>query len=219
MKKVFCVLMIAFWLTACATTDDKTKTRGQGAGLGALIGAAAGGAIGYATGGEEGALKGAAIGAAAGAVGGLLYANHVVNQKEKYADKEKWLDACIAQAKSVNEQTLTYNQQLRNDLAKLDLQINALVAEYQQKKSKTAEYKRKEKYVVEKYNEANENLKRAKDEVKLQKHALAEARNEKEISREKIQKMENEIESLENSVAKLDQTTQSLAGSVNNLPT
>lgn len=219
MKKGICCLLVVFWLAGCANMNDQTKTKAQGAGFGAAAGAAAGAIAGYLLDGEKGAIKGAGLGAAAGGIGGYFYGNHVANQKQKYADKEKWLDDCIAEAEAVNSQTRAYNQRLEREIYAINQEVLALKAEYRSKRSKTASYQKREKNVLAIYEQAQKNLKRAQGEVTIQKQALASARNEQKISKNKIKQMETEIANLERSVQELDRTTQQLAGSVNQLPT
>ncbi len=66
-KKLAAVLLIAFALSACQTTDTQRR-----AGTGTIMGAAGGAAIGAIAGN---AGLGAGIGAGVGLLGGLLYDN------------------------------------------------------------------------------------------------------------------------------------------------
>lgn len=93
----------------------KTTTTVQGAALGALAGAAVGALVALAAG--KNVAAGAAIGAGAGLVTGLFAGVYVANQKEKYANNEAYLDACIAEARQYNEAAARSNEDL-------DTQIN-----------------------------------------------------------------------------------------------
>lgn len=84
MRKDFCViviLVVAFAVSGCATTQDKfgnRKTRMvEGAGIGAAVGAVAGGIIGHQSGNTA---AGAAIGGAAGAAGGAAIGAQIDKQ-------------------------------------------------------------------------------------------------------------------------------------------
>lgn len=93
----------------------KTATSIQGAALGALAGAAVGALVALAAG--KNVAAGAAIGAGAGLVTGLVAGVYVANQKEKYANDEAYLEACIAEARQYNEAAARSNEDL-------DTQIN-----------------------------------------------------------------------------------------------
>ena len=102
----------------CANiANDRTRTQTEGTLAGAGIGALLGAGIGAATGGSRGALAGALIGATVGGVAGLAYGTSVANKKEEYASEEAWLEACLNEAKSVNQQAAAANSRLRTNLA------------------------------------------------------------------------------------------------------
>ena len=83
----------------CASTSDGQLAQTQGAVIGVL----------------GGGLVGAAIGG--------IYGTHVANRKSKYKSTEEWLDACIAQAESKHKEAIAYNQQLGNQLARLQKDV------------------------------------------------------------------------------------------------
>jgi len=106
----------------CAATQDGQMAQAQGTGIGALLG----GIAGYAIGGDA---TGALVGAAIGGTGGFLYGTHIANKKAQYANAEAWLDACIAEARTTNQNAIAKQQQLRNQLAALETRAkNAKVA-------------------------------------------------------------------------------------------
>lgn len=70
MKKLVCLMVLAGFLSACATDPYTGESKVAKTAWGTGIGAAAGAGIGALIGGEKGALIGAGIGAATGAAGG-----------------------------------------------------------------------------------------------------------------------------------------------------
>ena len=90
-----------FW-TGCATVSKK---QGEDDGLlsagvmGGLIGMAAGLGIGAAAGGGKTALWAAGAGLACGLITGVVWKKHIVLQRAKYAEEEKYFAACLEDAK------------------------------------------------------------------------------------------------------------------------
>lgn len=70
MKKLVCLMVLAGFLSACATDPYTGESKVAKTAWGTGIGAAAGAGIGALIGGKKGALIGAGIGAATGAAGG-----------------------------------------------------------------------------------------------------------------------------------------------------
>ncbi len=70
MKKLVCLMVLAGFLSACATDPYTGESKVAKTAWGTGIGAAAGAGIGALVGGKKGALIGAGIGAATGAAGG-----------------------------------------------------------------------------------------------------------------------------------------------------
>ena len=201
MKIATCTLLLPAFFAGC--TDSQT-TKAQGAGLGAVIGAVGGAALGYAIDGGDGAAAGALIGAGAGAIGGFAYGSHVANKKARYASQEDYLDACIAAAGNMNQQVASYNQSLANDIAKLKQQNAALASSGAQKSQKLA-YK---KTVAAKHQEANKNLARVTDEIRIQSTVL---QNESKASQAKISQLNSQIANLKQQKASLQTMSNQLA--------
>jgi hypothetical protein len=179
MKRLFSVLialpLVLSLVTGCATTD-RTRTQGEGTMVGAAAGALLGGLIGAATGNSDDALVGAAIGAAVGGAAGYVYGTHVANQKEKYASREDWLDACIANVAKVNQETREYNIQLARDIHILETEATRLREDYNKRiVQKSALLEEKEKMEV-KLAMAKEKLELARYEKENQEKVLAEAK-------------------------------------------
>src|SRR5215475_9173201 len=102
-RQMIGVMLSTALLAGCAT--DRERTQAEGTGTGAIVGAALGAGLGAIFGGGKGAAIGAGAGAAAGALGGYALGTHVANQKQNFARQEDYLDAVIASARQMNEQT------------------------------------------------------------------------------------------------------------------
>jgi uncharacterized protein YcfJ len=128
--------LISGVFSGCANiTNDSTRTKTEGTLVGAGAGAVLGAGIGALAGGSRGALIGGHLGAAGGSLAGSLVGDHIANNKAEYASQEEWLDACIAQAKQVNAESVRYNAQLKKEIADYDKQASKLLADYKAKKA------------------------------------------------------------------------------------
>ncbi|MBI5375354.1 MAG: OmpA family protein [Candidatus Schekmanbacteria bacterium] len=109
MKKIVCVLLVAFALTACESMKAAwERDEVKGATIGAGVGAGAGAIIGAAT-GHTGV--GTAIGAGVGALGGGLIGRMMQNQKEelqtvtaKMNDQQSQIDQMKTEQASVKSE-------------------------------------------------------------------------------------------------------------------
>jgi len=211
MKKVISMILLTVLVAGCATMKDKTRTITEGAGLGALTGAAAGAVVGAVVDGKEGAKKGALIGAAIGLIGGAAYGEHVANKKEEYVRQEDYLDACIAEAQRVNEETRQYNAALESEISDLDQEVNRLVNLYNSKQITKTELEKEQEIVQAKLDEAEGKLQRARDEVFIQREVLKREKEGQSPDHGRLAKLEAQIEELEQTVAELDEQTQALA--------
>ena len=208
--KVIAVVMMICLLSGCATTmSDSSRTKAEGTAAGAGAGALLGGLIGALSGGGDDALVGAAIGAGVGGLAGFAYGSHVAKQKEKYASEEQWLDACIASAQKVNQETKAYNAALKQDLSTLEAETEALALAYEQKDARKEAMISEKKKVDTRLAEANKVLERARFELKNQETALADAQQ----SGQQVQadEMDAQIAELKEAVAELKGHTESLA--------
>ncbi len=169
-KSTAACALIAFGLSQCAETQDGQLAQAQGAGIGAAGGALLGAGIGALTGNSSDVGRGALIGAALGGAGGFAYGTHVANQKAKYATTEKWLDACIADAEKKRSAAVAYNGRLKNELARLEREVNsARVAGDRKKLSSLKRQIASERKAAQK--ESNNYAK----EVEVQRGAIKEA--------------------------------------------
>jgi uncharacterized protein YcfJ len=214
MKKAVVFFTVFVFLTTgvlgCANIkDDRRRSQAEGTLVGAGIGAVLGGVLGYAIGGQRGAVAGAAIGAGAGALAGLAVGTHVANQKAKYAKEEDWLDACIASAEKVNEETRQYNLQLAADITTLEEETQSLAAQYEQQKVNKRALRREKKRLDVKIAEAEKQLKRTRFELENQEKALADARANNKT--EHAERLDGEIQKLKKQIAELEGHTNTLA--------
>jgi hypothetical protein len=206
LKKIISLILLVVWVVGCAT--DQQRTKAQGAGLGAAAGAAVGAAIGAAAGGKEGALKGALIGGGIGLIGGYAYATHVANLKAQYVKEEDYLDACIASAEKVNQETRQYNAYLESEIRDQEQEVDRLIDAYNSKQVTKTELKKKQQSLQASLNEAEKKLQRARDEIVIQREVL---RREQGQSQARLAALNAKIKQLEQSVAELEQTTEHLA--------
>ncbi|MDQ3564756.1 MAG: YMGG-like glycine zipper-containing protein [Pseudomonadota bacterium] len=128
MKRLIAVVLVAFLAAGCATQGQQARTEGTaaGAGIGALIGAG----LGAAFGGGRGAAIGAGVGALLGSIAGYSYADNIAKRRSDLAGKENDLDARIAFAHGVNEDTQKYNVQLASEINDSAVKVNTLAAQY-----------------------------------------------------------------------------------------
>ena len=212
-KCIVCTVVLIFSLSCligCASIeDDRKRTQAEGTAVGAGAGAALGALIGALTGGGRGAVAGAAIGAAAGGVAGYAYGTHVANEKQKYANEEDWLNACVASARDVNQQTYAYNNKLSGEIELLENETAGLENAYRQKQVHKSALDQEKHKVDAKLKEAQDKLARAKFELDNQEKVLAEAKASG--SGQYAEQLQTEINSLKAYIAELEGHTDSLA--------
>lgn len=210
MKRIMVsIIALAMVVSGCAGMSDSNRTKAEGTAVGAGGGALLGAVIGGLAGGSDGALIGAAVGAGTGAAVGYAYGTHVAKQKEKYAKTEDWLDACIASAEQVNQETRAYNLALETDIQTLQAETDSLTIAYAQKKVKKSALQKEKSKIDTKLAEANKKLDRSKFELENQQLATADAR--KGGQTQQADKLDQEIAQLKETVAELEAQTQSLA--------
>jgi chromosome segregation ATPase len=186
--------------------SESQKTTAQGAGVGALLGAAVGGVIGHQSGkGATGAVVGGLLGAAAGAA----YGNHVAGKKAEFASQEDYLDAVLAQAEKVRDDTQQQNQALRTEIASLEKQVATTLETYARNQSSRADALELKQQLEQKLAAANTGLQGITDEIRVQKEVAAnEAGN---IDSERLARLEKTIGELEAQKAELTAQTEQLA--------
>ena len=137
-------ILLTFWIAGCASTpknpsaarisqakksyQKETSVKSlntylQGVGLGAAGGAAVGAGIGAAAGN---AGTGAAIGAVAGSFIGLAVADHIVDQRKKFADASAHLQACTLAAEKQANASQSFNDVLEAEIANVRAEDQSL---------------------------------------------------------------------------------------------
>jgi len=174
--------LLIFSLASCATKPQAhdpdisaarnkvmstRKTYLQGALIGAALGAGTGAIIGNQSHNAHGAETGAIAGAIVGLAGGLLYANHVVHQRQQFKSAGDYLDGCSKVAREQQSSVEKYNNTLAarsRSIAKDEAVLRGSIAD------------------------SRDVQKRLKQEIKMQEEALDQAKSEGvSLSRQKSQ--------------------------------
>lgn len=198
------LLMVGLMLTSCAGTTDRQQTVAGGA----AVGAAVGGILGYVLGDEVGALVGVAAGGAVGA-----FVGHVVaERKAVYASREDFLTAEIKRTAEHNETARVYNDQLRDDIARLSEEAETLRTEYAQEESRQV-------HLAEKKSELEQRMQRnatlEQDLVKefeVQTAILEDERKSAPEDDPYLAELEKEVLELQNNIELLREGSVQLAG-------
>jgi uncharacterized protein YnzC (UPF0291/DUF896 family) len=203
MKRLIALTVVGLFLTSCATQSDQARTEGTlaGAGIGAVVGAG----VGYLIGGSGTAAGiGAAIGALSGGVGGYVYADRIAKRHEELAGKENDLDARVAFARGVNEDTLEYNARLKKEVNELEPRINELAAKKKKQEITQRELEREKQALATKVKDASKQLTVGQDQLQDLKKFRSEQKN---TSKD----LDEEIRTLEQSLAQMKSNTSALA--------
>jgi hypothetical protein len=202
--KGLCALaIVVVFLTSCATKSDTARTEGTLAGAG--IGAAVGAGLGYLIGRDAAAAGiGAAVGAAIGGAGGYAYADKVAKRHEALAGRENDLDARIAFARGVNEDTQQYNIRLKNEIAEREQRIARLQATTQNQEIARRELVKEKQALGTRVNDANKQLALAQDELQNLKKFRAQQTNNSRA-------LDDQIKVLEANLAEMRTNTTALA--------
>ncbi len=186
-------------MTGCAQQNmtDSQRTRAEGTGIGAIGGALLGAAIG----GSEGAAWGAALGGTAG----YAYGSHVANEKAKYARSEDWLDACIYDARKVNQNTRAYNAKLSRQIS----ETKRLARLYKQNKVSKSKMRAQKQLIDKERATANKVLKDAEYQLKAQQGVLRDA--QRTGKRAEASRLAKEVRIMEQQNRELRMNTNKLA--------
>lgn len=212
MKKLLLVLLCLSMalLPGCANIqNDSTRTTTEGTLAGAGVGAGVGALVGALVGGGRGAAIGAGIGAGVGALTGAAVGKHIADKKAEYASREDWLDACIAQARTTNENTVAYNQQLSADIAALDKESTRLAADYKRKKVSAESMVAESKAIQQRKADVDKTIAQLETEMAGQKKVVADARAGNNTREADI--IENEIAKMEKQIAQMKKDSEKLA--------
>ncbi len=214
MKRKMALGVILFFttsiITGCANIkDDSTRTKTEGTMIGAGVGAAVGAGLGALIGGKKGALLGAAAGTAVGAAGGFAYGNHVAGQKEKYTKEEEWLDACVAQARTANQDLTLYNDGVTKMIIDIKSQTADLKGKHKNAKNRQVKMKELQREVDQKLAATNTKLESAKKELEASRYVADDAR--KSQKNDYATTLDSEVEGLKANIAELEKRTNDLA--------
>ncbi|MEN8259357.1 MAG: YMGG-like glycine zipper-containing protein [Pseudomonadota bacterium] len=202
MKRIMALTLVIFLMAGCATQGQKAK--GEGTLLGAGIGAAIGAGIGALIGGKKGAAIGAGAGAALGALGGYSYASSVEKRHRQLAGKENDLNARIAFAQGINQDTQQYNERLAQDVADLEQHVAMLEGKISRQQITQRELEKERASVRKKVIEAENQLLLASQQLDDLKQFRSGHPQDSAV-------LDSEIEKLEAQVAQLRTNTTTLA--------
>lgn len=208
MKKNFLIIVILIASGCASTQRNQALTEGCGGGVvaGALLGAALGAAID----GGRGAAIGAGAGALLGGVGGCVYADYVSKRHEQLSGRESDLNAQIQFAKNVADDTLTYNNQLKQDIASFEKEIEKLNAEIDTSQLAQQRLKHQDATLRKKVATAHQIENQLASSLNDLKHF-----REQQSSRD--EELDREISRLEQQLSLLRSNTQSLASLSNRI--
>jgi hypothetical protein len=196
-------VVLAVCLSSCATQSDKARSEGStvGAGAGAATGAAIGAILGR---NRKSALIGAALGALVGAISGYVYADQIAKRHEELAGKENDLDARIAFARGVNEDTRDYNARLQQEVRDLAPKVAELAAKKKRQEITGQELAREKQALSTKISIANNQLTVGQKE-------LQELKRFRSGQKKTSEALDAEIKALEQNLAQMKTNTTALA--------
>jgi chromosome segregation ATPase len=183
-----------------ATTEEAAVTEGTVGGV--AIGAIAGGLIGSMIGDDaKSAAIGAGIGAIIGGAIGRSYAQSIASRRQALRGREDDLDAQLAFAQGVNEDTKKYNQQLERRVAQIESEVSSLNRQVRSNQITRQELYRQRGLLDEEVKEANRQL------------ALAEEQRSEMVAFQRQQSSDE----LDAEIAEYERHLRELKGSVNAL--
>ncbi len=195
MKKFITIILVACLLPAagCSGISPQGTSAVEGAALGGAVGALLGQAIGKDT---ESTVAGAAIGAAIGGAVAYGMAKRLDREKAMLAGRENDIDARIAYAQAVNEETANYNRKLTADLEGMETEL----AEGRLKKAQVAQI-----------NERIMNDKARLDSELAELQAFRGRLAAENTSPSKVSELDLQIRTLEEQLAGLETNIEKLA--------
>lgn len=202
-KRQVIAAALSIALAGCAGMDDQQTTVAQGAGVGALIGAG----LGYAIGGNTSSTL---IGAAAGGLIGAGIGSSIAERKAQYAREEDFLVAEIQRNQDFIREANAENNQLYQEIARLDRESQRLARDYRAgKASRDA--------LVRQRGTLEQQLAKAKKVNSLAEKQLADANEVYSESRQKRGSQDQYTQKLESNVVQLKETRQQSSQNVANL--
>ena len=185
-KRIVALALVVLLLSGCATQGAQARAEGTAAGAGI------------------GAVIGAAIGAALGGAGGYVYADRIAKRHAALAGKEQDLDAQVAFARGINEDTEQYNRRLQKEVADLEPKIANLEARTKRQQVTQGELTKQRQALGTKVDDANKQLALAEDQLQGLKKFRDERPN---ASRD----LDEQIRTLEAHLAQMRSNTTALA--------
>jgi len=202
-KGLCSLALVVVFLTSCATQGD--TARAEGTATGAVIGGAVGAGLGYLVGRNAASAGiGAAVGAAIGGTGGYVYADSVAKRHEQLAGKERDLDARIAFARGINEDTQQYNIRLAREVSEREQRIAKLQTDTQSQETAQRELAKEKQALGTRVTDANKQLGLAQQELADLKKFRAEQANSSKA-------LDDQIRLLEANLAEMKSNTTALA--------
>jgi len=202
-KRQVIAAALSIALAGCAGMDDQQTTVAQGAGVGALIGAG----LGYGIGGNTSSTL---IGAAAGGLIGAGIGSSIAERKAQYAREEDFLVAEIQSNQDFIREANAENNQLYQEIARLDRESQRLARDYRAgKASRDA--------LVRQRGTLEQQLAKAKKVNSLAEKQLADANEVYSESRQKRGSQDQYTQKLESNVVQLKETRQQSSQNVANL--
>ena len=190
--------------TTGSDVNDADRTRAEGAVVGAVVGGLLGAAIGKDT-------KETLIGATVGAGAGYLVGNEIAKRKQQYAREEDFLDAEIASAREYNAATASYNEQLSNDINRLDKRISLFESRYKANLASRSELQQERSEVQREVASANKVYGNVKKEYDIKTAVLDEQRNKGGPDSRYVSQLDREIVELKVNMDRLETNSARLA--------
>lgn len=193
----------------CATQSEQARTEG-GLWGGAITGLLAGGACALA-GGNAGTCAAIGVaGAAVGAYAGVSYADQVDKRRQELAGKENDVNARIAFAQGVSQDTQSYNQNLSQNIAASEQDITGLQARIKSGEANQQELRDKRSALIAQKGDADKQLTVAERQLAdLKQFQSGRQAPSPPLDRE-IAALEEQVEQLQGNTKKLAELSQPL---------
>ena len=210
-KTMLPVIVAGALVSGCATspsgeaTSDQQRTVTEGAVVGAVLGGLLGAAVS-----DNDKGKGALIGAAAGGLIGAGIGSSVADRKAQYAREEDFLIAEIERNEEFIAEADAQNDDLYQEIARLDRESVRLAREYRAGRATRAA-------LVNQQANLEKQLAKAKQINQLAQTQLADARQVHQDARQQRGPQDKYTRQLETHVTRLERTRQQSGENVVNL--
>jgi chromosome segregation ATPase len=197
------LLAASLMTSGCASMDDQERTRTEGTTAGAIIG----GLLGYAVDDE----RGAAIGAALGAGAGYAIGNEVAKRKQAYASTEDFLNGEIARVREFNQTTVAYNEQVRAEVARLEMEADRMQARVASGEVARDELQAERNAIAQRLDKSEALEKSLVHELEVQQRILAEEGGSRPEDDPYLAQLSAEVEELQRNLNQLRDDSAQLA--------